>query len=361
MEQDEETQKRESFDPDEGTVPGWLRRHDVRLWASGILFMLAVIGAMFGIGAARGWDANSGYSYNTSESTRERFLPEPFVEEPGVKGRYGPDAAGRWYFWKLPPDEVTWYTRMFVWTCYCCHQIFVWIVQYKFHTEKVQGNKTYSTSLGKWNYFYFGINAFFHLLHLLQTHLTYDATAQDVSVVSSQCSVILVLTFITLLEYRDRGLFFGWPTRAHTDKWSSRLRLNYAPIYIIRRYHGYLCAWGSVYTLWYHPMENTWGHALGFFHTWMILLQGSLMFSKFHLNPYWRLLQEVWVGLHAGVVASQTGGPELDGTKLWPMFVFGFVTLFSLTHVIVPQSDVIYEESGEKYILDVGNPLTTVK
>ena len=57
------------------------------------------------------------------------------------------------------------------------------------------------------------------------------------------------------------------------------------------------------------------------------------MYTDFHLNKYWRLLQELWVIVHGGVVAAQTGGPEQKGTKLWPMFVFGFALCFVITQV----------------------------
>jgi hypothetical protein len=62
----------------------------------------------------------------------------------------------------------------------------------------------------------------------------------------------------------------------------------------------------AVYTFWYHPCENTWGHVLGFVHTSLIMLQGSLMFTPVHLNRLWRFVVETWVLVHAGVVAYQS-------------------------------------------------------
>ena len=60
---------------------------------------------------------------------------------------------------------------------------------------------------------------------------------------------------------------------------------------------------------------------------------GSLMYTEVHLNKYWRVFQEMFVIVHGGVVAVQTGGPALEGTSLWPMFVFGFALCFVLTQV----------------------------
>ncbi len=58
------------------------------------------------------------------------------------------------------------------------------------------------------------------------------------------------------------------------------------------------------------------------------------MYTNLHLNRYWRLLQEVWVIMHGGVVAWQTADQDdLLGTRLWPMFVFGFGLCFVLTQV----------------------------
>ena len=42
---------------------------------------------------------------------------------------------------------------------------------------------------------------------------------------------------------------------------------------------------------------------------------------------------EVWVVVHGGVIAAQTGGPEMLGTKLWPMFTFGFALVWAITQV----------------------------
>ena len=85
----------------------------------------------------------------------------------------------------------------------------------------------------------------------------------------------MLLVLVVILEYRERGLFFGWPVMSSTHKVSKAIRLNYGPVNLIRRYHGYAFAWGAIYTFWYHPMENTWGHAMGFIYTWIIMLQGG--------------------------------------------------------------------------------------
>ena len=52
----------------------------------------------------------------------------------------------------------------------------------------------------------------------------------------------------------------------------------------MRKYHGYVFAWATVYTFWYHPMENTAGHLIGFFYMFLLLLQGSLFLTRIHIN-----------------------------------------------------------------------------
>jgi hypothetical protein len=96
------------------------------------------------------------------------------------------------------------------------------------------------------------------------------------------------------MEWRQRGIAFGFPERPTRDSWAKKFPLTTYPIDLVRAYHGYAFAWGAIYTFWYHPMEGTQAHAMGFFLTSMIMLQGSLAFTWAHLNPYWKLLVEAW-------------------------------------------------------------------
>jgi hypothetical protein len=144
----------------------------------------------------------------------------------------------------------------------------------------------------------------------------YDGLAQDVSIFSSQGSVILMLVMILLMENQRRDLFFG--KKIGFLKETGR---------IARRYHGYIFAWAIVYTFWYHPMENTMGHLLGFVYTFLLLLQGSLFYTRIHVNKYWTVVQEVAVLFHGTIVAVY------QGNGIWPMFLFGFAALFVVTQM----------------------------
>ncbi|XP_019613472.1 PREDICTED: uncharacterized protein LOC109461532 [Branchiostoma belcheri] len=321
----------DGHDLNESADVAWYRRQDVLVWAGGMAFIAALIGAINTLGNYRGWDAPNGFLYDQANTSRARFLPEPFIEEPGVKGRYGVQPVIRWYFWKLRPELVTPWTRLFVWGCYTVHQLLAWWLLYLAQVnQQSQKGKKYSPRLSKYNWAAVAVHTFFHLMHLAQTHVTYDATAQDVSIFSSQGSVIVALLLMMVIEFRDRGVFFNWPSSTSTDNMGKALRSStHRSVTLVRKYHGYVIMWAAVYTFWYHPMENTLGHVMGFVNTWIFMLQGGLAYTDMHLNKYWRFVLETWVALHGAIVAYQTGGP----TGYWPMFTFGFSALVVITQL----------------------------
>lgn len=328
-------------------------RKDNLALSLGVLAYAVLMGIMLAVGAARGWNVDpvsgkwSFYTVMPKVSRNgevlpldpknpdvqvDRFLPKPHVnntQDQLTPGRQGVAASSSWYYWKLKPGEYNAGTRALVWCCYICHQMAIWLVIWKAQ----RSNHTYSSSLRWWNTASLAINAFFHLVHFGQTHWTYDATAQDVHEASSQGSVIMLLTMVLLMEYKDRGMICGWPAPG------SKMRLPSSSVQLCRKYHGYAFAWGAIYTFWYHPMESTWGHAMGFFYTSIIMLQGSLMYTRAHLNRYWRFILETFVVVHATVVAFQTGKSASDpddiqkGTRLWPMFFFGFLWVLVFTQI----------------------------
>ena len=60
-------------------------------------------------------------------------------------------------------------------------------------------------------------------------------------------------------EYKNRGMFCGWPNERSDDWLAQRLKLSELPFHYVRKYHGYAFSWAVIYTFWYHPMENTYG------------------------------------------------------------------------------------------------------
>lgn len=221
-----------------------------------------------------------------------------------------PDQGASWYYWKL--SEPTFWTRLSAWGLYGLHQVANWGLIY--YAQK--HNLRYSNRLHPVNYWALGINALFIVIHLVQTHVWYDGLAQDVSIWSSQASVAILLVLVLIMENQRRGLFFG-----------RKVSLPQEAVRALRQYHGYLFSWAAIYTFWYHPAEGTYGHLIGFFYMFLIMLQGSLFFTRIHINRWWMLVQEFLVLIHAVLVAI------MQGNGMWPMFGFGFGAIFIVTQM----------------------------
>jgi len=221
-----------------------------------------------------------------------------------------PDQGASWYYWKLP--SPTFWTRATAWGLYLAHQLSIWGLIYYAQKQRPK----YTTGLHKVNLLALGVNAVFILLHFAQTHIWYDGLAQDVSIWSSQISVIILLIWVILIENPRRGMFFG-----------KKVPISKEITRFARKYHGYFFAWATIYTFWYHPMVTTPGHLFGFLYMFLLLLQGSLFFTRIHVNKWWTLVQELTVLFHGTMVAV------MQGNNLWPMFAFGFAGMFVITQM----------------------------
>lgn len=223
---------------------------------------------------------------------------------------FAPDTGASHYYWKLPDANTI--TRLSAWLSYLIHQCLIWLIIWRAQRAKL----TYTSGLHRVNMAAFAVNALFAVWHLLQSVIWYDGLAQDVSIWSSQWSVIIMLVLILHMENQRRGVFFGKKIRFLTETGKS-----------VRKYHGYVFSWAIVYTFWFHPMENTSGHLLGFFYMFMLMIQGSLFFTRAHVNRYWTFTLEILVLFHGTLVAVN------QGKGMWPMFFFGFAGLFIVTQM----------------------------
>ncbi len=220
-----------------------------------------------------------------------------------------PDEGYSWYFWKLPEKSVlAWWSA---WGLYTVHQLAHFGLIY-YAQKHVRG---YTNGLHPVNIAALVLNGVFVLLHFVQTHLWFDGLAQDHPPQYPQYAVIVLLVWVLLMENDRRGLFFG-----------KKLPIGKQIGSFARRYHGYFFSWAILYTFWYHPMYPSLSHLSGFFYTMLIMLQGSLFFTRIHTNRYWTLLQEALVAVHATIVASYQ-------TDIWPMFLFGFAGVFVVTQM----------------------------
>ena len=252
-----------------------------RAWLGGIVFSLAAIGAVVLI--APGLAA-----------FRQTFLP---------------DQGAAWYYWKLP--SASFWAAVTVWAGYGLHQLLCWYFIFRLQQEKAA---LHGDRLGKYQAALLLTNGVFIVLHLLQTRFFYDGLSQYVSVASSQYSVIVMLVLMLILLNGRRGLFFG-----------RKVPLPQRAVTAIAKTHGYYIAWAIVYTFWFHPMENTWGHLTGFLYMFLLMIQMSLAYSKIHTDIRWVTALESLVALHGTVVALAAG------QTLWSMFLFGFTLMFIVT------------------------------
>lgn len=221
-----------------------------------------------------------------------------------------PDTGANWYYWKLP--NITLWATITMWTFYVSHQLLVWWLIYRLKGQKPAPKGRIS----KTNFWLLVVNTIFIALHILQTTLFYDALAQFVPVMSSQGSVIIMLVMILIMLNRRRGLFFG-----------KKIKLPDSGTTFISKTHGYYIAWAVIYTFWFHPMEGTLGHLIGFFYLFMLMTQISLAKTGWHTNIKWVTFLEVFVALHGAIVAINASN------GMWPMFFFGFMMMFIVTQV----------------------------
>lgn len=170
--------------------------------------------------------------------------------------------------------------------------------------------------IGQVNFWLLIVNTVFIALHLVQTTFFYDGLAQFVPVMSSQGSVILMLVMILILLNNRRGLFFG-----------KKVKLPVGGTSLIYRTHGYYIAWAVIFTFWFHPMEGTLGHLVGFFYLFVLMTQISLAKTSWHNNIRWITFLEVFVAGHGAIVAIGAAN------GMWPMFFFGFMMMFIVTQV----------------------------
>ncbi|WOX06606.1 hypothetical protein [Microbulbifer pacificus] len=228
-----------------------------------------------------------------------------------------PDETRGWYYWQLP-EPSTW-AFITAWVGYAAHQLFHWWIIFRARQAHHKEGMGYTSGLHPINVLALVGNAFFIGLHILQTKLFYDGLAQTVSVWSSQFSVIFLLVVVLIMENPRRGLFFG-----------KRVPIKQTVVTCLKRYHGYYFSWAILYTFWYHPIELTPGHLLGFFYLFALLLQGSLMFTRSHRNRYWTVFLESFVLIHGVVVAYLS---PLQGWSAVAMFFTGFLSMLVVTQI----------------------------
>jgi len=217
--------------------------------------------------------------------------------------------AGDVYEWKFQvPDTAA---RITAWGFFVLHFATV-----GYFMTKLKKNYQSKGEISKYNVYLLLVNFGFIILHYIHTIIWYDALAQDTPVWSSQGSVIIMLILVLIIENRRRGLFFG--KKMPFPKESTRF---------VMKYHGIYISLATIFTFWFHPMENELAHLFGFFYMYLLFIQLSLAKTKLHHNYIWTIILEVTVLVHGTIVAISTDNAP------YAMFLFGFATVFFVTQI----------------------------
>lgn len=214
------------------------------------------------------------------------------------------------YPWRLTEPSAL--ARLTAWGGYLLHNLIVWGIMFYAQREKPK----YNNDLRWFNWALILVSLVFAGLHILQTQFFYDGLAQDVPEITALGGVAVMLMFVIVIETPRRGLIFG-----HKFKFQSGF------MQIVRKYHGYFFAWAIIYDYWYHPTVGTWGHLMGFYYNFLLIVQSTLIFNRTHLNKYWTFFLEFFVLIHGVMVAI------FQGQNFWPMFAFGFGAMVILTQM----------------------------
>ena len=194
------------------------------------------------------------------------------------------------YPWRLTEPNAM--ARLTAWGGYLLHNLIAWSIIYFAQREKPK----YGNDLRWFNWAMIATTIVFSLLHVVQTHYFYDGLAQSVPEISALGSVAVMLMIIIILETPRRGLIFGY-----------KFKFRDSFMYIVRKYHSYIFTWAIIYDYWYHPTVGTFGHLMGFYYNFLIMVQATLLFNRAHLNKWWTVFLEIFVLIYAVAVAIFQG------------------------------------------------------
>lgn len=228
------------------------------------------------------------------------------------------------YEWMFETPD-TW-ARITAWGFFILHFVVI-----GFLMELLKKNYDQKGEISKYNIYLLLANLFFIVLHYVHTIVWYDALAQDTPVWSSQGSVIIMLILILIMENRRRGLFFG--KKVNFPKESTRF---------IMKNHGIYIAIATIFTFWFHPMENEPAHLYGFFYMYLLFVQLSFAKTKIHNHYLWGFTLEIMVLVHGTIVAYTTQNAP------WAMFFFGFAMIFFVTQIygLTKNKSIIHVSQG---------------
>jgi hypothetical protein len=226
-----------------------------------------------------------------------------------------------WYYWQLPTRDF--WAMNLTWGLYLANQISIWAIIYFAQKDRYGFQKTTSLGLRKYTLYALVITIAFVAFHLIQTQLLFDGLAQDVPILTSQGSVIILLAIVIIIENQRRGIFLG-------RKAGKPFTENVAAFF--RGAHKYIFAWALIYTFWFHPMATDPQLLSGFFYMFLLFTQLIIAWTPLHLDKRWVIILESYVAIHAVIVAAWNTS-FFGGAEMWPMFLSGFAFMFVFTYM----------------------------
>lgn len=232
-----------------------------------------------------------------------------------------PDQGSSWYFWKLPTRNF--FAMVLVWIFYLVNQLLVWGLIFWAQKNLIEQKTNPTYDLTRYNIAIVAVMVFFIFLHLIQTHIWFDGLAQDVPIITSQGSVIIMLSILLVMLNPIRGLFTGHEAgKPFTSQVSG----------FFRHYHMYIISWAFIYTFWFHPMAYDPQLLSGFFYMFLLFTQMSLAYTRVHVDLRWVITLESFVAIHAVFVAV-FNNQFFGSADIWPMFFSGFAFMFVFTYM----------------------------
>jgi hypothetical protein len=226
-----------------------------------------------------------------------------------------------WYYWKLLIRDF--WGMNIVWAMYLANQISIWAIIYFAQKNQSGFRNATSRRLSKYTLYALAITVTFVFLHLVQTQVWFDGLAQDVPILTSQGSVIVLLSIVLIIENQRRGLFLG-------RKAGKPFTPSVAAFF--RSSHKYIFAWALIYTFWFHPMATDPQLLSGFFYMFLLFTQLMLAWTPLHLDKRWIIFLEAYVTIHAVIVAAWNTS-FFGGADMWPMFFSGFAFMLIFTYM----------------------------
>lgn len=226
-----------------------------------------------------------------------------------------------WYYWKLPTRNFL--TMNAVSALYLANQISIWAIIYLAQKNSYGLRCIGKNGIAKYTLFSLAVTVTFVFLHLIETQALFDGLAQDLPIITSQGSVIVLLSIVLIIENQRRGLFLG-------IKAGKPFTASVAAFF--RSSHKYIFAWAMIYTFWFHPMVGDPQLLSGFFYMFLLFTQMILAWTSLHLNKRWIIFLEFYVAIHAVIVAVWNFN-FFGGTQIWPMFFSGFAFMFIFTYM----------------------------